>query len=621
MDRVSEYRQAAGPLPESYWLWPLYGKGFENLGLDGRPSEVPMPSYGPDELLVRHDACGICYSDVKVIRAGGGHPRLYGRDLQTEPVVLGHEVTLTVVGVGEHLREQFAVGQRYVVQAEIYHHGRNLSYGYMLQGGQSQYSVVGDPVLRGDHGCYLLPAPPHSGYSQAALAEPWACVEAAYRIRYRHAIKPGGVMWIVGAGAGERTDSPAPSHEQTNASGPTLPVDQDCQSSPGGDYTISRGFDRYSHPATVILTDVPSDFAGWIHVRAAELGVEVIERNGLEPCDFRDALAGLVPCCGPDTGSGEGVDDLVILGPASGDLIANAFCTLARGGMLNIVSDTPLPERAPIDAGWLHYDHMTIVGTTSHDIAASYAPIRSKLVYGGRCWIMGAAGPMGHMHVQRAIQVGPRPGLLVATNRSSDRINAVSELYAAAAAEHGVDLVCLTEETLGPASFRQRLLELTGGEGFDDIVILAPSIQAIEEAAAMLAPGGVVNIFAGLTRGTEALLDLNPVIDGRQIRFIGSSGSSIADMRAMLVLIEQGVLDTNRTVVAIAGLDGAYDSIYAVSQGQFPGKVVVYPHIRELGLTPLAELRERLPQVYAKLGPGEAWTVEAEEELLRLLLR
>lgn len=617
-DKLTQYQEASEPLPDNYWLWPLYGKGFENLGLDGRPIEVPMPSYGADELLARHDACGICFSDVKVIRAGGAHPRLFGRDLQVEPVVLGHEVALTVVGVGDNLRDQFAVGQRYVVQAEIYHHGRNLAYGYMLQGGQSQYSVLGDPVLRGDHGCYLLPAPPHSGYSQAALTEPWACVEAAYRIRYRQSIKPGGVMWIVGAQG--RTDSPGPAAGEPNASGHALPVDQDCQSSPGGAYTISRGFDRFSHPATVILTDVPGAFADWIKSRAAELGVEVVERNGVQPRDFRDALADLIPCCGPDSGTGEGVDDLVLLGPASGDLIANAFCTLARGGMLSIVSDVPLPERAPIDAGWLHYDHMTIIGTTSRDIAASYGPIRSKLAYGGRCWMMGAAGPMGHMHVQRAIQVGPRPGLLVATNRSSDRINALTELYGESAAEHGVELVCLTEEALGPAGFHQRLLELTGGEGFDDIVILAPSIQAIEEAAAMLAPGGVVNVFAGLTRGTEALLDLNPVIDGRQIRFVGSSGSSIADMRSMLVLVEQGALDTNRTVAAIAGLDGVYDGIYAVSQGTFPGKVVVYPHIRGLGLTPLAGLRQRLPQVYARLGPGEAWTVEAEEELLRLLL-
>ncbi|HSN77816.1 MAG TPA: hypothetical protein VL334_22300 [Anaerolineae bacterium] len=47
---------------------------------------------------------------------------------------------------------------------------------------------------------------------------------------------------------------------------------------------------------------------------------------------------------------------------------------------------------------------------------------------------------------------------------------------------------------------------------------------------------------------------------------------------------------------------------------------MVYPHITGLGLTLLAELRERLPEVYAKLASGNAWTVEAEEELLGLLL-
>jgi hypothetical protein len=135
-----------------------------------------------------------------------------------------------------------------------------------------------------------------------------------------------------------------------------------------------------------------------------------------------------------------------------------------------------------------------------------------------------------------------------------------------------------------------------------------------------ITPGGVVNVFAGLPRGTEAQLDLNPVIDGRQMRFVGSSGTSIADMRSMLVLVEQGALDTNRTVAAISGLDGVYDGIYAASQGTFSGKVVVYPHVTGLGLTPLPALSEVLPQVYAKLGPGEAWTVAAEEELLRLQL-
>jgi hypothetical protein len=59
----------------------------------------------------------------------------------------------------------------------------------------------------------------------------------------------------------------------------------------------------------------------------------------------------------------------------------------------------------------------------------------------------------------------------------------------------------------------------------------------------------------------------------------------------------------------------------AVAEGRFPGKVVIFPNLsKPLPLTPLPELKERLPSVYAKLGEGESWTVEAEEELLRLLL-
>ena len=204
-DKLTRYKRAQEPIPAKQWLLPLYGRGFENLGRGGQPIQAPVPDYGPDELLVRHDACGLCFSDVKVIRAGEAHPRLQGRDMRRNPVVLGHEVSLTVVGVGANLRHRFAVGQRFLVQADIYYQGRNLAYGYAPQGGLSQYNVVGDEVLRGDHGCYLLPVQPETGYAQAALTEPWACVEAAYNIRYRQGLRPGGVAWFVGAeGARDR---------------------------------------------------------------------------------------------------------------------------------------------------------------------------------------------------------------------------------------------------------------------------------------------------------------------------------------------------------------------------------------------------------------------------------
>jgi threonine dehydrogenase-like Zn-dependent dehydrogenase len=134
-NKLADYRHVDAPLPEHNWLWPLYGAGFENLGLNGRPIDVPVPQYGPDELLVRHDAVGLCFSDFEVVRAGQKHPRIY-RDMQADPVVLGHEVTITVVRVGEDLHDQYRVGDRFLVQADIYIGGVSYAYGYEIQGGQ-----------------------------------------------------------------------------------------------------------------------------------------------------------------------------------------------------------------------------------------------------------------------------------------------------------------------------------------------------------------------------------------------------------------------------------------------------------------------------------------------------
>ena len=67
-------------------------------------------------------------------------------------------------------------------------------------------------------------------------------------------------------------------------------------------------------------------------------------------------------------------------------------------------------------------------------------------------------------------------------------------------------------------------------------------------------------------------------------------------------------------------MDAARDGLQAVQDAAFPGKVVIYPHIKEMPLTALPDLVRLLPSVYAKLRDGREWTVEAEHELLRLML-
>ncbi len=69
--------------------------------------EVPVPSIGSGELLVRVEACGICHTDLKKIEHG----------LLPPPRIFGHEIAGVVAAAGPGVRE-FQPGDRVVV----FHH-------------------------------------------------------------------------------------------------------------------------------------------------------------------------------------------------------------------------------------------------------------------------------------------------------------------------------------------------------------------------------------------------------------------------------------------------------------------------------------------------------------------
>jgi threonine dehydrogenase-like Zn-dependent dehydrogenase len=571
-EKLDRYRQANEVAEENY-LWPLYGAGFENLGRAGQPIKTNIPLYGPDQLLVRHDACGICFSDIKVIDAGEQHPRIF-RDMKKEPVVLGHEVSLTVVAVGEDLQDQYKVGDRFIVQADIYSGGVNYAYGYMIQGGMSQYSVIDQRILNGDHGNYLIRVQPDTGYAESALAEPWACVIAAYELKYRTGLKAGGTTWIIGA-----------------------PQARD-------DYFFSAGFNEAGHPARLALTQVPEPFARRLKEQAAQLQIELFEislERLHDPARHNDLPA---------------FDDIVILGAAP-DIIEAASPHLADFGIVAIVAEASLARPVQVDIGRVHYNRWTYVGGSGPDIALAYSgqPVEAELKPGGKTWFVGAGGPMGQMHAQRAIQLPQPPATILCTARTPHRLKALEETFGADAEARNINFVCLS---LSSEGYAERIANIAG-EGFDHIIILAPSTTAIADAAAYLAPGGVMNVFAGLKRGTMVPLDLS-VVYQKQIRFIGHTASTIEDLKEMLHQTEAGQLSPNRSVKAVGSLSAARDGLKAVREAVFPGKVVIFPQVKEFPLTPLAELKERLPSVYARLKDGREWTVEAEKEFLELML-
>ena len=162
--------------PDTALAWNVYGAGIDHIGRDGRPERVPVPRPRADQLLIRIDAVGLCFSDVKLLRLGAEHPKLYGRNLATDPTRLGHETSVTVIEVGDDLRDRFSPGQRLAIQPDIYVDGRSTAYGYTIPGGLIQYHVIGPEVLAADDGAYVIPVDDRMGYAETALTEPWACV-------------------------------------------------------------------------------------------------------------------------------------------------------------------------------------------------------------------------------------------------------------------------------------------------------------------------------------------------------------------------------------------------------------------------------------------------------------
>jgi len=562
MSAIGAYRAAQLPVPGRMLAWHLTGKGLESLHL----VEVPTPQAGPGQLLCRIDAAGLCFSDIKVLTLGSEHPRIAGRDLEADPVVMGHEVALTVVDVGDGLAAAYNLGDRFVVQADIIYRGQGLAFGYALPGALEQFVVIGREILEGDEGSYLIPVEPDTGDAEAALSEPWACVERSYRAGHRSGLKPRGTAMVVGLA--------------------------------GGDYSaLTWGMSADGPwPAKAVVAGLPDSLLGPLTQGVGEAGIEK------------------VACQSCALGAGYEYDDIILIGDHDPETVEAAGKALAKGGILCLVRSTPLPRKVEVDVGRIHYDDTHYVGTSGPHIGDGYVSRDSDVKPGGKAWYIGAGGPMGQMHVQRACEDPNGPALALCTDVDTDRLNTVPARYGDAASPTGTELVAINPTEMQPEAFEAKLRALAP-EGFDDIVCLAPVPALISGAMDHMGRDGVLNIFAGLARGTMATLDLSPTCL-KGVRMTGTSGSAISDLEFTLHKTERCELSPNRSVAAIGGMNAAHRGLEAVKGGEFAGKIVIYPQIVDLPLTPLEDLKEALPEVAAKLGPLDTWTKEAEIALI-----
>lgn len=573
-DKLTRYRNADTLLPKTYLAWELYGAGPEHLGRDHKPVELPLREPAEDEILVRVDAVGVCFSDTKLVWAGSEHPRIPGRDLEKNPTVPGHEAALTVVAVGAKWRENYKLGERFLIQADIFVNGEQKAFGYVQRGAFAQYAYLGDMVLAGDDGCYLLPLQETTGYAEAALVEPWACVAAAYHIPQRTAPQPDGSLLILATSLAK--------------------VD------------FSNVYAKGASPKKLIMM---GEFEG-----------NLAPILGNQGHIFRDTpTAQSVTSSVQEQTAGRGYDDIFLLGAMTADLIQACDAALAVGGTLAFLdhADYPVVE---LDAGRIHYKGTRHVGALDTNIKQAYAvDTRCEIKPGGLMWIVGATGPMGQMHLQRALEHSQPPRAILATGRDPDRLAYVRERFLPLAEERGVQLV--VHPTGKPADLVAAIEELrtSEDEGFDDILVNAPVPELVTEAVEFAAHGAVINIFAGMKLGT--MVRIPPALFAKKkIRLVGSSGSSMEDIRDVLREVESGTLQTRMSVSAIGGIETGWDGLVGVKESRFPGKTVLFPHLANLPLIPPSQITELAPEAAAKLDGHGVWTTAAENALFEALL-
>jgi D-arabinose 1-dehydrogenase-like Zn-dependent alcohol dehydrogenase len=516
-------------LPATTRFWPFAGGDLRDIGEDGGFVEVPLAPPGPDEVIARIDAACVCSSDIKVIRMGAAHPLFSERNLVREPAVLGHEMALTVVAVGEHWQGRYRPGDRLGLQPAITVAGRRHTIGMDLPGGFAQHIRLDARTLGGPEP-YVFPVPDGVSAATIAMLEPYSCVEAAYRPNCRTGLKPGGRLLLV---TGE---------------GDTVALDV---AMPAGEVTLvaaDRAAEAWAVPA------------------------RSVERHPTIDQFLAEA-------------EGAGFDDIILRGRVRPEQITALLDRLERGGLL-VLAGAQEQALVAVDAARIHYHALSLLGTEALGLTDAFRAERCRfeLKAGGVVLILGAGGAMGRIHLHRALEMADGPATILATSRKPARCQALAEDFGELARRNGKRLVILDDADVAAT------VQAVAPGGCDDVVVVAPDVGLIETGAGYLAPGGMLVLFSGMPFGQPCRLPLWRIgQDG--VRFTGSSGSAVADQLAVLDRVTAGRLDLAGNLQAVGGLGALPDALEAVAEGRLSGKIAIYPACLDLPLTKVGELR------------------------------
>ncbi len=269
-----------------------------------------------------------------------------------------------------------------------------------------------------------------------------------------------------------------------------------------------------------------------------------------------------------------------------------------------------LGEPVSCVVGAFHANYHTTNGSYVHKMG---------IVEGGRCAILAGAGPMGMGAVDYAVNGPRRPSLLVVTDIDDARLNRCAQIITPEkAAANGVKLLYVNTKTADPV---QDLLDISGGEGYDDVFVFAPVKAVVEQGDAILGRDGCLNFFAGPTNP-----DFSAKLNFYNVHYaahhlVGTSGGNTDDMIESLDMIGAGKLNPAAMVTHIGGLDAVIDT--TLNLPNIPGgKKLIYTQI-DMPLTAIADFAKKGENdpMYAKLAEicgrhNDLWSGEAEKYLL-----
>jgi threonine dehydrogenase-like Zn-dependent dehydrogenase len=549
-------------LPETQHAVQLIGP--DELILN-ESKEVFRP--GPHQVLCRVEVVGLCFSDLKLLKQFSSHVRKSEIVSGIDPQVLG-QIPSYVPGEAPTVP-----GHETVVRIEAVGPGvENFKHGerYLVQ---TDYRWL---KTAGANGAF--------GYNFEGALQEYVLMDE------RVITSPAGDSMLLPAseelsGSAIALVEPWACVEDAYASKERTSLKTGGQMAIVADAAISESalqglFSRYGTPAEVTwLSESP---------QPTELGVQT------KKCANISELADV------------GYDDVVYFG-SDADLVEALFAKVATKGLLNIVlCEGKFGRDIVTTVGRVHYGGIRIVGTTGSDPAESMKviPDMDEIRPGDRINVIGAGGPMGMMHVIRNICQGIKDVSVFAADVDDNRLAAVTKIAAPLAKKNGVQYKAYNPIT--------EQIE----DGFDYTALMAPIPDLVAGSVHNAERRGLINIFAGIPATVTGKIDLDTYIE-KQLYFIGTSGSTLEDMKRMLEKAESGRLDTNLSVAAVCGLAGATDGIRAVENRSIAGKIVVYPACKDLPLVPLEKISEEMPAVAECLNDG-LWTPEAEKKLIEI---